>query len=107
MPRLLVSYDLGGPESGNDYAALYAALKGPGGRAQRLLESVWIVDTYKSAQQLRNDLAPYIDSNDQLLVFHVGGDQWAIHNMAGPVHAWLLSNSQNISNTQREGMLSP
>ena len=107
MPRLLVSYDLGGPEAGRDYAALHAALKGPGGRAQRLLESVWIVDTYKSAHQLRTDLAAHLDSNDQLIVFHVGGDMWAMHNIAGPVHGWLLSNSQWLSNTQREGTLSP
>ena len=106
MPRILVSYDLGGPESGFDYSRLRTRLQQVGA-PQRMLESVWIVDTHMSVKALRDDLVPLVDANDRLLLIRVGGDEWAVHNFSGPPYGWILSSSSWLSNTQREGVLFP
>jgi hypothetical protein len=64
MGIFAVSYDLRAP--GRDYQSLYNAL----GRYQHchMMESFWLLDTPKSASNIRDDLSQHIDQNDQLFV---------------------------------------
>jgi hypothetical protein len=75
MKVYLISYDLDKP--GQNYEQLIARLKAHG--AFRVLMSQWALGTNWNAKQLRDDLAPYIDSNDRLLVTQV--TDWASWNI--------------------------
>jgi hypothetical protein len=67
----VVSYDLLAP--GRDYQKLYEALRAV--RAERVLESVWMLKGTYTAVQLREHFTQFIDANDRLLVAQVG--DWA------------------------------
>lgn len=77
MNNFTVSYDLLKP--GQDYTALWARLRGLG--AQRVLESVWVLQGTYTAAALRDDLVKYIDANDRLLVIDVTNSKFAWHNL--------------------------
>lgn len=72
----LISYDLDKP--GQNYEQLIIRLKAHG--AVRVLFSQWVLSTTWTAEQLRNDLQSYLDSNDRLLVVEISG-QWAYANI--------------------------
>ncbi len=61
----IVSYDLRTP--GRNYDNLYRALKSTGDWCHPN-ESLWLISTHQTAQQLRDFLLAYIDSNDSLFV---------------------------------------
>jgi len=88
MYPLLITYDLIKP--GQDYKALFAAIKAVGTWA-RPLESVWIVVTRSSAKKVRDELEEHIDENDKLLVIPVG-EGWASWNLTEKVAAWMDKN---------------
>lgn len=69
-----VSYDLINP--GKNYDSVVGKLKSLG--ATRILLSEWALRSYKSAAELRDDIRPYMDSNDRLMVSEV--TNWASYN---------------------------
>ena len=83
MSVYLVTYDLRQPE--RHYSRLFNALEKYD--HEKALKSVWLVSSNETAEQIRNDLAQYIDSNDQLLVIAVG--IWAGKNLTTLTNAWL------------------
>ena len=64
-----ISYDLRKP--GRDYSELYEAIKKLDPRFQHPLESNWFVRSAMSADQIYNQIRPFIDDNDLLLVIAV------------------------------------
>lgn len=89
MAVLMVSYDLNRP--GQDYSTLHDRIKSHGAWWHHL-DSTWLVTTSLSPVQMRDDLAGYIDSGDELLVIDVTGDSWATKGIAEPGNNWLHSN---------------
>lgn len=65
---VLVSYDLRAP--GRDYTTLIAQIKKLG--AIRPLESMWLVKTSSTPEQIRDFLKQYMDANDRLFVTKCG-----------------------------------
>lgn len=77
MKTYLVSYDLDKP--GQDYSDLIAAIRRLGGiqtgsQVSKVLYSEWLVKTDLTSSQIYDALAPYIDSNDMLLVVGLTGE---------------------------------
>lgn len=66
-----INYDLRQP--GRNYGPLYDAIKSYG-TYYNALESLWIIATAKSAEQVRDHLAKHIDGNDGLLVARLSGE---------------------------------
>lgn len=85
MNKYLVSYDLIGPD--RDYEAIKEKLRSYSPRAKPL-ESVWIIKTDKSAEEIRDDLKTAVDSNDKLLVVKLSGN-WATRNISVNVTDWM------------------
>lgn len=87
MPNILISYDLLKP--GQNYNELYDAIKNISGFWSHPVESVWIVDTYKSASDVRDLLKSHIDSNDKLFVTELAAASWASWGLNPKVANWL------------------
>lgn len=68
MPCYLISYDL---RKSRDYQSLYDAIKSYGTWAH-ILESTWAVVSQRTAAQVRDHLAQYIDGDDGLFVLKSG-----------------------------------
>lgn len=93
MTTYLIGYDLN--KEGVAYTTANKALCDA---IQRLfvtwwhhLDSTWIVVTNLSASQIRDQLQPYLDADDELLVLKSGGEgAWAGFNTSGS--GWLKSN---------------
>jgi hypothetical protein len=71
MSVYLVSYDLDKP--GKDYTDVINTIKRMGG--VKGLFSEWFVPAL-SAKQIFDALAPFIDSNDRLLIVGLSGEAW-------------------------------
>lgn len=67
---LLITYDLQKPHQ--DYANLIKAIEGYGNYAH-ILKSTWLIRTTKSAQQVYEELSPFLDTND--FIFVTGVDE--------------------------------
>ncbi len=65
MAVYMVGYDLNKP--GQDYSELFKAIKAYGTWWHHL-DSTWIIETEKTAVQVRDNLRQHIDDNDELLV---------------------------------------
>lgn len=91
MNTILVSYDLMAP--GKDYDKLWSHLRAYPDYIKPL-ESVWLIKTALSAEEVRNKVKLYIDSNDRLLVVNVTGDSAAWQNLIGDAaHTkWIKEN---------------
>jgi hypothetical protein len=64
MSTYIVTYDLSAP--GRDYKRLIDYLKTHS--YAHVVESSWVIKTFKSADTLRDEIARYVDSNDKVLV---------------------------------------
>lgn len=74
MPNLIVTYDL---RNQRDYKALINAIKTYGVYV-KIFESVWYVrSTTHSAEQCRDYLQKFIDSDDRLGVFDCSNNNFA------------------------------
>ena len=87
MACYLISYDLRQP--GRNYDQLYEQIKSYGTWAH-INESLWAVVTTKSAVQIRDHLAKYLDSNDRLFVVKSGVE--AAWRNAMCKNEWLKEN---------------
>lgn len=86
MPTLMIGYDLNLP--GQDYTDLIARIKTHGAWWHHL-DSTWLVDTTMSAKQVRDDLKGLIDSDDELLVIDISGDDWSTFGINDSGNQWL------------------
>lgn len=85
MATYMVGYDLN--KTGQDYESLKEAIKSYGNWWHHL-DSTWLIVTSSSAEEIRNHLRRYIDSNDELLVAKLTGEgAWAGFNTSGST--WL------------------
>lgn len=86
MPTLLIGYDLNRP--GQDYADLISRSKEHGPWWHHL-DSTWLVDTTLTSGQMRDDLKPFLDAGDELLVVDVTGRSWATRGISDSGNQWL------------------
>ena len=79
MPKYVISYDLMKP--GQVYEHLLPALQKQG--AKQLLLSTWVLNSPLSAEEIRDWLKQYVDTNDRLVVTELKGLA-AYRSMADP-----------------------
>ncbi|MFH0959800.1 MAG: CRISPR-associated protein Cas2 [Pseudomonadota bacterium] len=85
MNIILVSYDLHRP--GKDYEKLWEHLKSYAWA--KPLESLWLVKTTYSAEQIRDDVINYIDQNDSVFVADITRMTTAWKNIPDEVARWI------------------
>jgi hypothetical protein len=51
-----------------------------------------LVNSTKTAEQVRDDITPLVDSNDEILVIDVTGADWASWNIDKEVTDWMQNN---------------
>jgi len=88
MAAKLITYDLKKP--GRNYDNLHDAIKKLGSW-WHCLESTWIVDTTKSASEIRDTLKSHIDTNDDLAVFSLSSG-WATYGLSDECNNWLRNH---------------
>lgn len=91
MKTLLISYDLGVPETSEDYKKLIDYIKSYGTRAKPLY-SVWLIKTNKTCSQVRDEIRDKTDSNDKTLVIDVTTADWASRGLGKDVTEWMKKN---------------
>lgn len=74
MGALLISYDLNKP--GQDYDALYDAIKELGSFWWHYLDSTWVVATHLTPTVASERLRAVLDASDRLLVINVTNDAY-------------------------------
>ncbi|MEB3790114.1 hypothetical protein [Acinetobacter sp. IK40] len=57
----------------------------------RPTKSQWIITSTKTAEQVKDFLKDYMDSDDILFVIEVNGDRWAASNIPNDVTNWMNS----------------
>ena len=87
-----INYDLRQP--GRDYSEVFTAIKSCGDW-WHFLESTWLVNSWMSAQDIWDRLAPHVHRNDSVLIHAVGRD----HQGWLPQRAWDWINSRQHSLT--------
>jgi hypothetical protein len=86
MSTLLIGYDLNRP--GQNYPELIEYLKSYG-TVWHYLDSTWLIVTWKSTIQVRDEIKAYVDSTDEVLVVNVTGDAWASFGLSDKANRWL------------------
>lgn len=86
----LVSYDLRKP--GKDYKSLHEHLKSYSNWAKPL-ESVWLIKSSLTCEQVGNNIYSHMDTNDKLFVLDIN-DRKAVwsNNLPQDVKDWLSNN---------------
>jgi hypothetical protein len=75
MAIYVISYDL--RSSGQDYSGFYDAVE-KCGKCIKPLESFFLVNSSKSASQIRDTLKEVVDRNDRIIVLKLSGEAaWA------------------------------
>lgn len=88
MNTLLISYDLGGPETSTSYNKLITKIKSYWTRAKPL-ESFFFIKADKTCTNIRDELSPFLDSNDKLLVIDISKDDRASYKISEDVITWM------------------
>jgi len=88
MNTLLISYDLGEPESIEDYKRLFDYFKSYGSYAKPLY-SVWFIKTNKDVSQVRDEIIKVTDWNDRFIVLDVSDDNWATKGISEKITNWM------------------
>lgn len=83
MQTFLVTYDLMSP--GKDYQSLVSELQRLGG--QRVLLSVWTIQSSHAATDLRDHLAKFVDRNDRVFVAAMSSWAWTTSVLTQPHRA--------------------
>jgi hypothetical protein len=91
MKTHIISYDLGVPETSEDYKKLIACIKSLGGWAKPLY-SVWFIKSDKTTLQIRDQIIKETDANDKLLVIEVTNSDWATSGLSKDVTNWMYIN---------------
>ncbi len=87
LNNILISYDL---IKTKDYTKLIDAIKSYGEWA-KVLESVWIIKTNSTTEQVINNLIRSIDTDDKIIVLRLTNDgMW--YNLPPDVSKWLKDN---------------
>ncbi len=71
MACYMIGCSLNAP--GRDYVDLVQAIERVGTAAWPCLESTWVVNSEKTASQIRDELRPYLDGSDELIVAELAG----------------------------------
>ena len=87
---VFVTYDLRGNESSADYERLIKEIEAYS-EVLHPLYSVWLLRTSWTAEQVRDDLVPHIDSGDRLLVWNVTGRDAAWWGLSSAESQWIKS----------------
>lgn len=90
MNKYLISYDLGLPETREDYKKLITKIKGYKTWAKPL-KSVWFILSTQKASEIRDELRVFLDYNDSLLVIEVKS-HWATSRINEKVTEWMKKN---------------
>lgn len=80
MSVKIISYDLGSPETSDDYKELIKYVKSLGDWIKPMY-SFWLVDTTKTCKGIRDEAKAYLDSNDKLIVAKWSLDDWATYRL--------------------------
>ncbi len=91
MKTYLISYDLGLPETYNDYKTLINYIKSYSNWAKPL-KSVWLVKTDKKISQVRDEIRTLVDLNDKIFVINITKIGWATFNISKDVTDWMKNN---------------
>ena len=91
MNTILISYDLNGHEDSESYKKLIEKIK-EYPKWAKPLESFFLVKTDSSSSEVRDNLTPYIDSNDELLTINVTDRGWASRGISSKITDWLKTN---------------
>lgn len=89
MNAYLIGYDLNKPRGEDDYPKLIKAIKDTFGTWWHNLDSTWIVKSDSNAVQIRDSLAEYLDSGDDLLVVRLGQSDWGSIGFSDKAIEWL------------------
>jgi hypothetical protein len=85
MARFIVSYDL---RNHRNYPPVWDLLKSLG--AVRLLESLWVMNSTATAEQIRNAVRRVVDKDDGVVVIELTLPfPWATFNALSGGQAWL------------------
>ena len=90
MKTFLISYDLGVPETSEDYKRLIAYIKTFSWA--KPLYSVWLIRTTKSVDKIRDEIKAETDNNDKTLVIDVTSADWATNGVSKDVTDWMKAN---------------
>jgi hypothetical protein len=90
MNKYLISYDLGLPETVEDYKVLKTYIQSFPLWAKPL-QSVWFVISNKKASEIRDEIKLRVDGNDKVLVIEVKG-HWATNGISTEVLNWMKNN---------------
>lgn len=88
MKTFLISYDLGEPESIEDYKRLFAYFKSYGSYAKPLY-SLWFIRTNKSVSEVRDEIITKTDWNDRFIVLDVSENDWATKGLSKKITDWM------------------
>ena len=91
MSVYAVTYDLMSP--GQDYTKLHEKLKSYA--YSKNFDSFWLIDTQKSASDIRDELKVLVDSNDKLFIIEVK-KHWASFNIPQGMVDWLKSENRTF-----------
>lgn len=83
----LITYDLIRPSTSVDYDQLYDAIRSFKYWAKPL-ESVWLIKTEMSREEIMNILRSKIDVNDKLLIMEIS-NRWIAYNIPDAVVNWM------------------
>ncbi|OLP00205.1 hypothetical protein BVU76_21695 [Mycolicibacterium porcinum] len=90
MAHFVVTYDLSTP--GRDYNRLFTYLKRFS--HAKPVESVWVIETSKSAAALRDEMKMYVDSNDKIFIIKASTANWATSNVPKSATDWLYQHDE-------------
>lgn len=80
MSVKIISYDLGSPESSNNYKELIEYIKSLGSWIKPMY-SFWLVDTDTTCGSIRDGAKRHLDSNDKFFVAKWSVDDWATYRL--------------------------
>lgn len=86
---ILISYDLKRP--GQMYQGLYTAIQSYG-LWWHYLDSVWLIETTQTPEQVFNHLVPYLDGNDTIFITQITQNGWG----KLPQEAWNWLRQRNF-----------
>jgi hypothetical protein len=89
MALLLVGYDLNQP--GQNYAELWEKLKTLGAWWHHL-DSTWLIRTSLTPHEMHDQLASFLDGNDELLIVDISGRSWWSRGFSERGVKWIHDN---------------